>query len=167
MEKDLNNKDNEKIEDDNVSTGKPIDEEPIVKKEPSLFRKMFLHSLVKYIVSLIIGIILVITTLSIKGFSYLVSYEDAFFIAGAVVIFIGILSLLSNYGAFDLLAYSGKYVYNMSKKRKVERYPDYVENKIAIRKKMKYKWIPYVVVGCVFIIIAIIFMIIVNQMTSY
>lgn len=158
MEKE--NLNDNKNNNEEISTKKPIDDENITIKKQSLFRKMFLHSPIKYIVSIIIGSLFVILTLYIQGFNYLMSYEDGFFVAGSVLICVGLLSLLSNYGAFDLLSYSGKYVFNMSKKKKIERYPEYVENKVLIRKKLKYKWIPYIVVGILFILISIVIMII-------
>lgn len=161
----------EKKEEQRISTGVSIDDafndkettKTITNNEDRItFRKIFLHSPMKYLISLGIMICVIIGTLSIKGFNYLVNYCNAFFIAGALFIGIGLLSIVTNFGTFDIFSYSGRYVINRIKNVSVERFPEYTDNKKEKRKKLKFEFVPYMVLGVLCLLVAIVLLIIVG-----
>lgn len=163
----------EEIKEEKVSTGVSIDDafsdkkiekkkEPTkdINKDKITFKKIFLHSPIKYLVSLVMVALIVVLALSIKGFNYLVNYANGFFIAGALLIGVGLLSICNNLGTFDIFGYSGKYVINRIRNVNVEDFPEYTENKKEKRKKIRFEFVPYIVVGLFSLIVAIILLII-------
>lgn len=162
-----------KKEEEKVSTGVSIDDafnankdkpvENVVDQDKITFKKIFLHSPKKYLVSLVIMVVLIISSLSMKGFNLLVNYCNAFFIAAALFIGIGFLSILTNLGTFDVFSYSGKYVANRIRNVNIEKYPEYTENKKEKRKKFRFNFVPYMVLGLIGLIVAIILQIILGQ----
>lgn len=145
------------------STGISIDDtfkEDKTQEERSLFAKIFFHSITKYGVSIFISIIIILIVLASRGFNHLVFYCDGLFIAGGVLVAVGLLSLLSGLGNFDIFSYSGKYVYNKIRNKSVERYPEYSKNKMLNRKNFQFGYIPYIVVGVFDILISVVLLII-------
>ena len=105
----------------------------------------------------IISILAIIIYVIFSGIKSIVSYCDAFFVCGAILICLGMLSLVTYYGVFDIFGYSTSYVYNGMKKGSVQRYKDfhdYIQQKTEKRKKKKYNFLPYLAIGIVYIIVA-------------
>lgn len=145
-----------------ISTGVPIDETFAEKKEEPvcLFKRIFFHSWLKYLISFLISVVVALIVLINKGFNYLVSYSDAFFVGGTIILGVGLLSMLSSFGTFDIFSYSGKYVFNKMRSKDMENYPDYSKGKALNREETKFSFIPYLVVGGFEIIISIVILII-------
>ena len=121
-------------------------------------KKVFLHSLHKYIIGASICVIILIINLCLNNFNELINYVDGFQIGGAVVFLMGGLSLVSYYGAFDTFGYA----FSKLKKDPEKQYRDmyeFVTVKETERKEFKYPYIPYFVVGLIFILIGIFLMI--------
>ena len=118
------------------------------------FRKLFLHSPVRYIVGLVLALIIGFLCLLSKGFEYRISYVDAFSVAGAAVFFMGLLQAVAFYGAFDIFGFSASSFGR--KERKYKDYASYLEQKSAKRKASKLTYMPFIAVGVVFFIIGII-----------
>ena len=115
-----------------------------------MFRKLFLHSPVRYIVGFVMAVIIALLILWSKGFEYKISYVDAFQVSGALVFFMGCLSLASFFGAFEIFGYSFS-----GFRRREYAYKDYYEYqkiKAEQRSKMEYKFVPFMTVGLVFFI---------------
>ena len=118
-----------------------------------LFKKVFLHSPIKYIVLLIIGILITIINCISKGFDLLVSYVDGAFVAGATIFLIGGLSTLNYFGAYDFWSYTfSKRAPNGTKKPLYE----YSNEKQEKRSRAKIPFGAYYAVGVFYIICSII-----------
>lgn len=148
---------------DDAFSNKPNNKTPQNVDENNItFKKIFLHSPMKYLISLGIMICVIIVFLSIKGFNYLVNYSNAFFIGGALFVGISLLSIVTNLGTFDIFSYSGRYVINRIKNVDVDRFPEYCDNKKEKRKKLKFEFAPYLVLGVFALLVAVIILIIVG-----
>ena len=118
------------------------------------FRKLFMHSPVRYIVGVVLALIIGFLCLLSRGFEYRISYVDAFSVAGGVVFFIGLLQCVSYYGAFDIFGYS----FSTFRKKNPQGY-DYVsyrEQKRAKKSASGLTYMPFIAVGAVFFIIGMI-----------
>jgi len=117
-----------------------------------MFKKIFIHSLNRYISALVFGIaIIVLNNCLINGWNVLMNYVDAFFIAGASNILIGGLAWIGNTGAYDIFGYV------FARKRpNITCLYDYTESKREKREKSKFSFIPWIVVGVFFLLISII-----------
>ena len=117
------------------------------------FKVNFLHSLVKYIIIAMLAVIIVLGNLLMNGFNYYHYYVDGVQIAGLVIIFIGGLSMLGYYGAYDFWGYT------FSKKQLDGRRIDineYLEHK-RIKKRSKHlPFPPYFLCGIIILIISFI-----------
>lgn len=116
----------------------------------------------KSLVIFVIGLIISLIYLCTNGFNSAISYCNAFFISGFIIIAISILSTLSYFGAFDTISYSfyslGR-VFTKEKEMGEKKYKDlvdYVEKKKATRKKFLYSFLPYVYSGLIFMLASII-----------
>ncbi len=110
----------------------------------------------KYIVSFILGLVLTIIYLINNGFSYYINYVNGISIAGLVILFLSLLSLVTSFGAFDFFNYSFVKVFNRTKYKHMN---DFLEDKRIYREKNKFGFVPYVIVGLLYIIVALIMMI--------
>ena len=116
-----------------------------------MFRKLFLHSPGRYITGVVLAGLTALLILWSKGFEYKISYVDAFQVSGALVFFMGCLSLAGHLGAFEIFGYSFS-----SFRRKEHKYKDYFQYqqaKAEERSKEKLEFVPFIVVGIVFFII--------------
>lgn len=160
----IDNSKEESNEEEVFSTRVPIDEatanEEAVSTSDSLVRQIFFHKPIKYIVSFIIGLVVIVITMFVKGPKYLISYVDGTFIAGFVLIAVGFLSILTSKGSMDIFSYSTKYVYNKFRNKEVERYHEYSSNKMEKREKYKFSYVPYFVNGAFYFVISLILLII-------
>lgn len=119
-----------------------------------MFRKLFLHSPVRYVGGVVLALIIGFLCLLSKGFEYRISYVDAFSVAGAAVFFMGLLQAMSYYGAFDIFGYS--FSSFRTKERKYIDYVDYQTKKRAEKSNSKLTYMPFIAVGAVFFIIGMI-----------
>lgn len=160
----IDNSKEESNEEEVFSTRVPIDEatanEEAVSTSDSLVRQIFFHKPIKYIVSFIIGLVVIVITMFVKGPKYLISYVDGTFIAGFVLIAVGFLSILTSKGSMDIFSYSTKYVYNKFRNKEVEKYHEYSSNKMEKREKYKFSYVPYFVNGAFYFVISLILLII-------
>lgn len=116
--------------------------------------RLFLHSPKRYIIGVIIAIVLAVIFLIIRGFQYRINYVDAFSVAGAVVLFIGLFQLASFYGAFEIFGYSASSF--RGKERRYKDYYEYQKAKELKRSQSELVYIPFIVVGVVFFVIGMI-----------
>lgn len=161
----INNSKEENNEEEVFSTRVPIDEatsdeEATAPTNESLIRQIFYHKPIKYIVSFIVGLVVIVITMFVKGPKYLISYVDGTFIAGFVLIAVGFLSILTSKGSMDIFSYSTKYVYNKFRNKEVERYHEYSSNKMEKREKYKFSYVPYFVNGAFYFVVSLILLII-------
>ena len=122
------------------------------------FKKVFLHSFHKYIVSATIVLIILIINLSLNNFKELIHYVNGLQIGGAIVFLIGGLSLVSYFGAFDTFGYAFSKLRKDPEKNYRDMY-EFVTVKAEERKENRFTFIPYFVTGLFFILIGIFLMI--------
>lgn len=130
-----------------------------------MFKKIKIHFQnfwKKYIILFIFNVAFILLVLGLKGFSILVHYCDAFFVATGVNFAVGILSLLSFFGAMNGVGYIGHYltcrVASMFKRDAPlpTKYQEYIEIKEEKRKGKLFHFIPYFVYGTILLVITII-----------
>ena len=121
--------------------------------------RIIFHSPIRYIVAFIIAAIITILYLSNTTFQVLRAYADGMVTGGVVTIFIGLLVLLSNLGAFDMFSYAFSRVSRSNRERYHDLY-EYSEDKRIKRSSNRYVFMPYLVVGALFILVSIILFII-------
>jgi hypothetical protein len=119
-----------------------------------MIRKLFLHSLARYIAAVIVAIIVGVICLITKGFEYRISYVNAFSVGGAIVFFLGLLQAVSFYGAFEIFGYSASSF--RGKERRYKDYYEYQKAKELKRSQSELVYIPFIVVGAVFFVIGMI-----------
>ncbi len=104
-----------------------------------------------------ISLIATNTILMFKGYEYLKSFSDAFFIVGALNLFLSALLLLGTKGTYDSFGYSFYYVLGGFKTKKYEDYYDYIETKKRNRTATSnyILWV-FLIIGIVFTLIGII-----------
>ena len=69
-------------------------------------KKVFFHSLHKYILASVLVLVIFIVNLCLNNFKELIHYINGVQIGGAVVFLIGGLSFVSYFGAFDTFGYA-------------------------------------------------------------
>lgn len=123
----------------------------------SAIKSFFLKNYIRLIVSLVIGLILMTIYnlsyqfgLSVNAWSNLSYYRDGAFIAGMVLLFIGLLAIISQFGAFDIFSfYAGR-------KRKEdgskENYTEYVERKRETRGRFNITFLSYFIISTCFLV---------------
>lgn len=121
--------------------------------------RIIFHSPIRYIVAFIIAAIITILYLSNTSFLVLRAYADGMVTGGVFTIFIGLLVLLSNFGAFDMFSYAFSRVSRSNRERYHDLY-EYSEDKRIKRSSNRYVFMPYLVVGALFILVSIILFII-------
>lgn len=97
-----------------------------------------------------VGIALLV--LFIKGFDLKIYYVDAFGVAGAVSILLGLLSWVSLAGAFDTIGYGFS---TFSGGRKYKDLYEYTVRRNEKRSRRKKAFLPWLVVGAVFVAISL------------
>ena len=117
----------------------------------SFFRKYVFHSPVHYAVALGLNVFFTLLVLYLKGFDYLLAYVDAFSVAGSVSILFGMLLWVSAAGAFTTFGYAFSYFRAERKFKDLYEYTKVKEEKQAKQKKI---YIPYILVGIVFLAVS-------------
>ena len=116
------------------------------------FKRVFIHSLVKYIIIAVLAIIMVVINLCTNGFTY-IYFVDGVQISGAAIILIGGLSLIGYYGAFDFWGYT------FSRKQLDGRRIDiseYLEQKRVKKRSKNLPYPPYFLSGIIILLISLI-----------
>lgn len=119
----------------------------------NFLRKYVFHSPVHYVIALMLNIFFTLLVLFLNGFDYLLSYVNAFSVAGALSVLFGMLMLVSSLGAFNTFGYAFSYF------RAERKYKDLYEYTVAKEKKQakqKKTYVPYILVGLVFFLISFI-----------
>ena len=109
----------------------------------SPFRRWLKGSLAQCVIALVIGAVIALIVLIESDFVRIASYYDALTTAGAVVILVGLLVLVTYHGAFDIFGYAFKF---HSTRRRVS-YSEYMEKKKEGRSPLTF--LPYLIVGAV------------------
>lgn len=92
-------------------------------------------------------------------------YSDAFFVSGAIVLACSGFAFVHRSGTFDTLHFAmGRLVaqWTHSTKKTFKNAGDYHEFSMEKRKRNAFSYVPYLIVGSILIILAIIFMILSN-----
>lgn len=119
-----------------------------------LFKKLFVHSPIHYAIAS--GIALVLFGIYWISTKFIWIYvPDALCIAGAITLLVGLLLLISHYGAFDTIAYSFT-TFRKREKRKYTDLVDYSERKASQRKLRDLFFMPYIAIGTIILIIGIV-----------
>lgn len=118
------------------------------------WKKVFFHSPITYIVCFSVCCIISLV------YSYFYSFSSArisesILNSGIMMVFVGILVLCSFYGAFDTFAY-GFQSLRSKKNRKYEDLVQYTRIKGEERSKKSLPYVPFMVVGLLFVIVGII-----------
>ena len=116
-------------------------------------REYVFHPPIHYGVAFGLNVFLVLLVLFLKGFDRILAYIDAFSVAGAVSVLFGLLMLVTSLGAFNMFGYA------FSGFRTERKYKDLYEYTVAKQEKVskqKKIYIPYIVVGVVFLIISLV-----------
>lgn len=119
-------------------------------------KKIFFHSKYRYIISLVlafIGILCYFLSHDKNLEQPILSTSNACFIVGFVLVLIGGLSILSNLGAFDIFSYQFK-----RKGSGASKYTlfDHQQRRIEQSKTKKFYFVPYFVVGGLFLLVSFI-----------
>lgn len=133
------------------------------EKELEMLRKAKLKEQILFFF-IKLGISLVIGTLFFIGLYFgrtrsLIDAVDGFFIGGATMIGVALLSVVTRFGAFDTFAYAFstlKVKYIPNTKKTYEDLYDYKEKKTEKRENTKYNFLPYLVAGIVLFLVAFI-----------
>ena len=121
----------------------------------SLFRRLFLHSPKTYIAAAALNLLLCLIVLLVRGFDLPIYYFDALTISGSVSILFGLLMLVAHQGSFDIFGYAFSMLRNGGSDPGLRRDRDlygYRERKKEERSKKELTFMPFIVVGAVFLL---------------
>ena len=128
-----------------------------------MFKKLFMHSPARYIVSLSIVVTIVVLYRIINN-EYFVStiakiqyYSNAFFLGGLTVMCIGVLTMVDLNGGFDIFRFMFVKKNQDGTKKTLAIYSEERAEKCS---KKKFFFIPYLVVGSISLIISLILLLI-------
>ena len=105
----------------------------------------------RYIAALVLNIGLTLLVLFLRGFELKIYYVDAFSVAGAVSILLGLLFWITAAGAFDTIGYGFS---TLSSNRRYKDLYEYTVRKKEKRSRQKGPFLPYIVVGVAFLLIS-------------
>ena len=131
-------------------------------KKEKLTRKHFINLKNLYVLlgSLCLGsLIFVIYCVVKEGQFNLYNSTDGSFVAAAVLLCVSLLYLVLNHGTFDVIAVGFSNVFSFMKKDGAKKYDglyEYAETKKEKRNKNRFVYLPMLLSGLVFLIIAII-----------
>ena len=109
--------------------------------------------ILKYIIIFLISAFIVVVNLLAKNdFTSIVVYCDGFFIAGFSMLCVSALSVVNYFGAFEIFVYMFHNVKNGSR----QTLSQYSENRRIVKSKTKLYFIPYLIIGGIFIFVALI-----------
>lgn len=118
-------------------------------------RSIFFHSPKKYLTAAIILVGVVLTFLIFYGFDVFKNYIDGFFVGGAINVAIGLLSLVTDWGAFDMLSYGFARFHGANRDKFADLY-EYSKFKSEKRRANDCSYGPYLLIGALGIVVSII-----------
>jgi len=113
-----------------------------------ILKKIFVHSWKHYAAACGIGLLLTFLMLLKNGFGLRIFYMDGLTVAGAVLILLGLLMLTTRLGAFDIFSFSFS---TLRSERRYHTLYDYTEAKSQKRRKSEWTFMPYLLIGAVFL----------------
>lgn len=105
----------------------------------------------RYIAALVLNICFMLLVLFLKGFDLKIYYIDAFSVAGSVSILLGLLTWITDAGAFDTVGYGFSALFNGKKYKDLY---EYTLRKQEKRSRKKLGFLPNIIVGAVFLLIS-------------
>lgn len=114
-------------------------------------RKYVFHSPIQYGIALALNVGFTLLVLFLKGFDRILSYVDAFSVAGAVSVLFGMLLWVAAAGAFTTFGYAASTFRSDRKYKTLYEYTVAKEEKRAKQKKIE---VPYLLVGALFLLIS-------------
>ena len=121
----------------------------------------FKENWIRFLASLGVGLVLMTvynvvlqSTNDVNAWVMLSSYRDGATIAGFSLIFFGLLLILGHFGAFDIFNF-----YFRRKKKEdgsKENYGEYVERKKMEKGRLNLYFLPYLIVGALFLLFSVI-----------
>lgn len=122
--------------------------------------------LIYWIVATVYGMVVFVAGLLIKqDFSY-VGFMNSAFYTGGIVLFSGLLLLVTHWGVFDIFVYGFKDVFyhmnpNPNKQKEYKDFPEYIEKKREIRQRKRYTFLwPFLAWGGTYLLVMLILRII-------
>lgn len=106
----------------------------------------------RYVAALILNVVLILIVLFVRGFELKIYYVDAFSVAGAVSILLGLLFWVAAAGAFDAIGYGFS---TLRADRRDKDLYEYSVRKKEKRSRHKGSFLPYMIVGAVFAAVSI------------
>ncbi|MCR5324982.1 MAG: DUF3899 domain-containing protein [Lachnospiraceae bacterium] len=126
----------------------------------SIFRRLFFHSPKTYIAAVVLNLAFCLIVLLVRGFDRLIFYYDAMTTAGSISILFGLLLLVTYWGAFDIFGYAfSMFKVHLTPDASIRRDKDLYEYKIRKQEERSRKelgFMPFIVVGAVFLILGVI-----------
>ncbi|MBO7401871.1 MAG: DUF3899 domain-containing protein [Lachnospiraceae bacterium] len=118
----------------------------------SIIRKLILHSPGHYIAAFVIAAGFSGAMLFTRGASTTVLWMDALTVGGAVTALFGLLLLVTRLGSFDLFSYS----FRRFSGRTDKDFYEFREQAEEKRSKEEYTFMPYILVGLLFIVVGLV-----------
>ena len=114
----------------------------------SVLRRLFCHRPLRYLIACALGAAVTAVCLFRGRLDVRMTWIDALTVAGAVVILLGLLGLVSHYGAFDIFGYA----FSFFGYRKYGSLYEYSESKKEKRSKAGWSFMPYIIVGLLYLL---------------
>ena len=122
-------------------------------------KKVFLHSPIRYFVSVIIVVTIIIlyrifnkADIGTSKSDLLIAYSNSLFLGGVLLISIGLLSLVDYNGGYDIFRFMFVRKNPDGTKQTLRDYSETRKEKI---KNKKYYFVPYILVGALAIIVSL------------
>ena len=126
----------------------------------------FKENWIRFVASIVVGVIFMViyiallqSSIDVNAWAMLASYRDGATIAGFVLIFFGLLLVLSHFGAFDIFNFL------LGRKKKEdgtkEKYFEYVERKRIEKGHLNLFFLPYLIVGSLYLLFSVIALLII------
>ena len=113
-----------------------------------ILHRLFRHSPWHYVTAALLGAVVTLICLIRDGFAVKLAWVNGLTVSGAVLILLGLLGLVSHYGAFDMFGYS----FSVFRKRRYDSLFEYSEAKKEKHGKAGWSFMPYIAVGAVFLL---------------
>lgn len=107
----------------------------------------------RYAAALALNGALVLLVLCVRGFGLRIYYVDAFGVAGAVSVLLGLLFWVASAGAFDTIGYGFSF---FRSDRKYQDLYEYTVRKKEKRSRQKKPFVPFMAVGAVFLVVSVV-----------
>lgn len=128
-----------------------------------------MKKVIKYLIPVALGVAVVLMILTSKGAfvktgkGLISDLCDAFFVSGAILTGVGALIFVTNGGAFDMLAFGVRKLFDLFKKDLTKvKYRTFYDYRQAQKEKNR-SFIHLLLIGVAFLLVSIVFFIIYNQ----